>query len=202
MSAELENFAKDIHPLSVFKSIDSIESSGVYAIWWNDSISVLRALNRQIHFQGKVVTINERKGDNTLGQYHIHESEWNWNLENSPVCLYVGKASNIATRIKQHLELRIPSIDWYSPFKIRRQREWQPKTPDISTHFLIKRTSSCQLRAGIEHLFKNEPASDIRDKVEHFGISFYPETDFINRFYLEDLAIGYYRPWFNLDSER
>ena len=74
--------------------------------------------------------------------------------------------------------------------------------PDIQKHFLVKRTSSCQLRAGIEHLFKNKTRSSLEEKLKHFGISFYPETDFINRFYLEDLAIGYYRPWFNLDSER
>ncbi len=46
--------------------------------------------------------------------------------------------------------------------------------------------------------------------LENVTLSFFPfpkvpqeiRSDVSERFYLEDLAIGYYRPWFNVDSER
>lgn len=74
-------------------------------------------------------------------------------------------------------------------------------SPDINSHTLVKRTSGCQFRAGVEHLFKNKGMS-FHDELGKFGVSFFSEPDFIQRFYMEDLAIGYYRPWFNLDCER
>ena len=66
------------------------------------------------------------------------------------------------------------------------------------------KTTSCQLRHGIEHIFPDEadPLSLIFNSV---GFSF--RTDFddnpiAERFFEEDRLIGLWRPWFNIDSER
>ncbi|MBU0718948.1 MAG: hypothetical protein KJ749_11920 [Planctomycetes bacterium] len=63
---------------------------------------------------------------------------------------------------------------------------------------------SCQLRAGVDHLFPTAP--DTRAIVlDCVGLS-YVELDgdknAANRFYLEDLAIGLMRPPLNVDIER
>ena len=65
-------------------------------------------------------------------------------------------------------------------------------------------TTSCQLRAGIDHLFPNE--ADTRSMVlQNVGVSFVAlpgDDNAANRFYLEDLAIGLMRPPLNVDIER
>lgn len=182
----------------VIKTIPEIE--GLYAFWWTGSIEDLSALNRNVTIQGKQLTKEERK--NTNGKYKFHEIVWAWNLNESPVCLYVGKASNIQKRIKQHLLMNKPSVEWYSKHEIIRNGRRQDKHPDINDNTVIKRTSSCQFRAGLEHLYKNEKHLTLTERLKHIGISTIPNDNMKERFYLEDLAIGYFRPWFNLDSER
>jgi hypothetical protein len=65
-------------------------------------------------------------------------------------------------------------------------------------------TTSCQLRAGVEHLFPREP--DTRALIlEHVGLSYVlldGDAHAANRFYLEDLAIGLMRPPLNVHVER
>jgi hypothetical protein len=65
-------------------------------------------------------------------------------------------------------------------------------------------TTSCQLRAGIEHLFPS--AKDTRTIVlQNVGLSYVilgGDDNAANRFYLEDLAIGLMRPPLNVDIER
>ena len=63
-------------------------------------------------------------------------------------------------------------------------------------------TTSCQLRAGIEHLFPN--VADTRAlTLDNVGLSFVVLTGddhAANRFYLEDMAIGLMRPPLNMMS--
>ena len=65
-------------------------------------------------------------------------------------------------------------------------------------------TTSCQLRAGVEHLFPKE--KDTRALVlENIGLSYvilHGDEHAANRFYLEDMAIGLMRPALNVDIER
>ncbi len=42
----------------------------------------------------------------------------------------------------------------------------------------------------------------LEDKMKFIGVSWLLEEGVVERFYLEDLEIGCYRPWFNVDSER
>lgn len=100
--------------------------------------------------------------------------------------LYVGKTTKLKTRISQHLLLKFPSRVHGKPKNLKKVK---PKT------------TSCQLRVGIEHIFPNEEKI-IELMLENIGLSFIKEKLVSERFYLENFAIGYLRPWFNLDSER
>lgn len=179
-----------------YQDMDTLNGPGVYAFWWNGSINKLKKLNRHVTFKGKVISKSDIKsGKYSVGEKHIiHEVEWNWNLDKTPVCLYVGKSVNITNRIKLHIEARKITEEWYGA---------DLKKYGTTDHrFLVKRTTACQLRAGIEHLYKYKPHETIENRLQNFALSFIPEEDFKERFYLEDLAVGYYGPWFNLDCER
>ncbi len=106
-----------------------------------------------------------------------------------PIPLYVGKnASDLAKRIGQHLRLG--------------SKRMLPLGDTKTKHPLP--TTTCQLRAGIEHWFQHK--TDTRTLVlENVGLSYvmlHGDEHAANRFYLEDLAIGLMRPPFNVDVER
>lgn len=65
-------------------------------------------------------------------------------------------------------------------------------------------TTSCQLRYGIEHVFKkhNNPLDIINDKVGFSFTTNFSSNAIAERFFTEDRLIGMWRPWFNIDSER
>jgi hypothetical protein len=150
---------------------------GLYSFWWLGSRKLL--MNAQCN-----VTL---KGP---GEKPIYLRYDDWFPAELPHCpLYIGKSTNLKKRISQHILIKTKSRIY-------------PKTKNFEK--VKPKTSSCQLRTGIEHIFpcEDEPLSLIMKNV---GISFceLPEArNVADRFYLEDYAIGYYRPWFNLDSER
>lgn len=106
----------------------------------------------------------------------------------SPVPLYVGKTGNLNQRVRGHVYLgkarAIPLGDG----------EVKQRAP----------TTTCQLRAGIDHLFPLEP--DSRPLLlGNIGLSYVElpgDEHAVDRFYLEDLAIGRMRPPINVDVER
>jgi len=115
--------------------------------------------------------------------------EWLGLSENKPIPLYVGKTSSgIHQRIGKHLMLGTNRI-----FESGKSIEsW------------VKPTTTCQLRAGIEHRFPME--ENIRSLIlENIGLSYAildGDEHAANRFYLENLAIGCMLPVINLDIER
>jgi len=118
---------------------------------------------------------------------HIND-DWLGLRTDLPIPLYVGKtAAGLRNRINQHLLLARQRI------LPRGQGAAKAKAP----------TTSCQLRAGIEHLFPDSP--DTREIVlQNVGLSYVEldgEKHAANRFYLEDMAIGRMRPPFNVDIE-
>ncbi len=154
---------------------------GVYAFWWTGSQKLLRSkqCNRDLVLHGP-------------GGSEVHlliDNQWLGLGTKLPIPLYVGKsARNISKRVGQHLMLSRARI-FPKGKHIKKQ-----KAP----------TTSCQLRAGIEHLFPE--AADTRMlALENVGLSFV-ELDgddyAASRFYLEDLAIGLMRPPLNVDVER
>lgn len=117
------------------------------------------------------------------------DDEWLGTAADLPIPLYVGKtAASLRRRVKQHLLLERERI-----------------TPTFEGHKKQARpTTSCQARAGVEHLF---PAlADTRDLVlDNLGLSYVELDDdahAANRFYLENFAIGLMRPVLNIDIER
>ena len=154
---------------------------GVYVFWWTGELSMLSApdCNRDLILVGpKSRSVHLNINDDWLG------------LSTSlPVPLYVGKnADSIASRIGKHLRLKDVRM---LPLGGGPNKAERP-------------TTSCQLRAGVEHLFPK--CCDSRSLIlDNIGLSFVEmdgDDHAANRFYLEDLAIGLMRPPFNVDIER
>jgi hypothetical protein len=156
-------------------------AGGVYAFWWTGSISTLCSpeCNRLLELKGP-------GGSPVLLNI---DDEWLGLTTKLPIPLYIGKnAANISKRIGQHLRLKDKRmLGLKGGIK-------KSKAP----------TTTCQLRAGLEHLFPHE--EDTRSlMLDNVGLSFVildGDENAANRFYLEDLAIGMMRPPLNVDIER
>jgi len=184
------------------------ELGGIYAFWWKNETDeekqLLRSFNRRVFIKGKQI---KPKREEIPPEHIIHEVNWDWNLEESFVCLYVGKASNIAKRVKQHLGMG-HGQNWY---ELTNHANYKAsKAAKYKNGFLLKWDTACQLRAGMEHLLSSGDGTyQFKDALQK-NIYFSHFTDFdkdphiamTERFYSEDFAIGSLRPWFNVDSER
>jgi len=157
------------------------EKGGVYCFWWTGDRSLLQAptCNRFIELVGPA------KRPVVL---HL-DDEWLGLATDAPIPMYVGKsADSIARRARLHLLLNQSRI---TPLFQGHQKQARPST-------------SCQARAGIEHLFPS--MTDTRALImDNIGLSWVVldgDEHAANRFYLEDLAIGLMRPPLNIDVER
>lgn len=158
------------------------KKGGVYAFWWTGE----REIFRTERFNG--VTNLHGPGGRTVRL--LIDEEWLGLEANLPVPLYVGKnAQNISTRVGQHLLLRTP--ERILPMEVGPKKHKAP-------------TTSCQLRAGLEHLFLSvqEPIEFILGNVGLSYVLLDGDEHAANRFYLEDLAVGLMRPPINVDVER
>ncbi len=153
------------------------EAAGVYAFWWLGQKEELLASNRHIVLKGP----NEKPVD-------VEYSDW-WPAELAYPCLYVGKSTNIRKRFSLHIKRGSPERLHQIPVSNVKQKP---------------NTTSCQLRYGIEHIFRNHPAplELINDKVGFSYSTEFSENAIAERFFTEDRLIGTWRPWFNIDSER
>ncbi|MCY1299951.1 hypothetical protein D9M70_495020 [compost metagenome] len=118
----------------------------------------------------------------------VHYHDW-WPSDAPYPCLYVGKSTDLKIRFRQHL---LPGTA---------ERAHQTLDGNLKAK---PRTTSCQLRFGIEHIFPQEkkPLTLI---CEHVGFSWcdeFPDNAVAERFFAEDRLVGHLRPWFNIDSER
>jgi hypothetical protein len=154
---------------------------GVYCFWWTGDLRRLMSseCNRHIELHGpggRPITL------------HI-DDEWLGIRAALPIPLYVGKnADSIAKRVGQHLRLKDDRI---TPLFEGFRKQRRP-------------TTSCQARAGVEHLFpKMENTRDlVLDNVGVSWVTLGGDENAANRFYLEDLAVGLMRPILNIDVER
>jgi hypothetical protein len=155
---------------------------GVYAFWWTGPTSLLDAkqgCNRLLELAGP-------GGRRVMLEL---DDDWLGLSTRLPLPLYIGKnASNISDRIGKHLTL---SASRLLPLGTGAAKQRRP-------------TTTCQLRAGVEHLFPLE--ADTRSLIlDNVGLSFVEldgDPHAANRFYLEDLAVGLMRPPLNVDIER
>ena len=156
--------------------IDLPAAPGVYAFWWMGERSALMGSNRHIILKGP----NGRPVDVTF-------QDW-WPPELDYPCLYVGKSTNIKKRFSLHIKRS-------SPGRLHTIPPTNEKQKPVTT--------TCQLRYGIEHIFKNEqnPLQIISNSVG-FSYKRFSENEIAERFFTEDRLIGMWKPWFNIDSER
>lgn len=158
-------------------TIDIPDTAGVYAFWWVGERGDLMAANRHIVLKGP-------------GRKPVDVRYHNWWPSDAPFpCLYVGKATNLKRRFGQHLLRKTEG----------RAHQSQPGNAKAKP-----KTTSCQLRFGIEHVFPSE-ANPLGLIGRAVGFSYYDgfsENAIAERFYAEDRLVGHLRPWFNIDSER
>jgi hypothetical protein len=154
------------------------DSPGVYAFWWLGEKRVLLNANTQITLKGP--------GEKPVS---VSYKDW-WPSELEYPCLYVGKTTRIKNRFSLHIRNGTTGRMHESTNEMN--EKVKPKT------------TSCQLRFGIEHVFKNE-SNPLKLIHENVGFSYEEikgDNAIVERFFKEDLLIGKWRPWFNIDSER
>ncbi|WP_080952039.1 GIY-YIG nuclease family protein [Aliivibrio fischeri] len=160
------------------QKINLPEDAGVYVFWWLGDKDLLMNSNRTQILKGP--------GDRSVS---ITFENW-WPEFLDYPCLYVGKTTNIKKRLSLHL---------------KRGSKGRLHTIPKSNEKLKAVTTSCQLRYGIEHIFPDheDPLELIFSSVGFSYITNFSEGNpTVERFFTEDLLIGQYRPWFNIDSER
>lgn len=172
LAADIRNVAS----IATGSRIDVPAKPGVYAFWWTGERSELLAASTHIVLAGP----GGREVD-------VHFADW-WPPTLVYPCLYVGKSTNLKKRFGQHLMRGSNGRVHTIPTNGRKQRA---------------ATTSCQVRYGIEHIFPTErdPLTIIRKKVGFSYVVYRPEQ-IAERFFKEDLLIGTWLPWFNVDSER
>lgn len=155
------------------------EEAGVYAFWWMGSREeLMNADCLKVLLKGPKGILRE-----------IEFEDW-WPPELEYPCLYVGKSTNLKNRFSLHIKNGSPGRLHSIPDSGEKQKAV---------------TTSCQLRYGIEHIFRDSktPLDIIFNKVGFSYTTDFPDKNAIaERFYTEDRLIGIWRPWFNVDSER
>ncbi len=152
---------------------------GVYASWWTGPLEILRDKTT------RSIVLHGPGGRPVPLEF---DDKWLGLSTELPVPLYVGKtAASIAKRIGQHSRLKDKRM---LPLGQSLRKKKRP-------------TTSCQLRAGVEHIFPHE--RDTRALIlDNVGLSYVVldgDEHAAHRFYLEDLAIGMMHPPFNVDIE-
>ncbi len=154
---------------------------GVYVFWWRGPVKQFSQSlrNRFLHF----------RGPNGVHLTWEITSDSLRVAQNGLLPLYVGKnASDIARRVGLHLKLGTPRT-----------------VPANAVNGVCERmTTSCQVRDRLDRLFPT--LQDTRQHaLENLALSYVRlqgNGAFVERFFLEDLAVGVFRPIFNVDSER
>jgi hypothetical protein len=157
--------------------IDLPDKPGIYAFWWMGPLQKLLSSNRRIVLKGP-----------NASRVSIELQHW-WPTTIPFPCLYVGKTTSIKKRFSLHLKRGSPGRLHTIPKSNEKRRPV---------------TTSCQLRYGVEHIFSASP-NPMEIIEEDVGFSFQTEgiaANVTDRFYAEDLLIGKWKPWFNIDSER
>lgn len=200
---------------------DNIPSQpGLYAFWWHGDPALLNG-DQEVEFTGPAFSEIDANGK-TVRKDRTHRSNFTIAeeyrmLQDLPICLYVGKSTNIRGRITQHLRPRLSTTSRYLSVKRKATGHLErlhTYTEEVSR--IYRRDFDSQFRAGMEYLFRVAANDDDhlvpRMITEHVGLTFLPLADteqaddrrdaFKRRFYWEDLLIGVLQPWFNLDGER
>ena len=162
---------------------ETLKHGGVYAFWWATKTDYFRRLiNRSngVKLYGK-----QLNGKPLPVNIQINEQWLEDATHNGAILLYVGRSTNIGGRLNGHIKPQTDRLE-----KSSKDSNRKPNTVS-------------QLRFGLERLLGIEDARSLIMNHVHFSfvkLDTYDES--VNRFYLENLAIGQLLPIFNLDVER
>lgn len=153
--------------------------AGVYAFWWKHGRDHLwkTIQNTTVAFHG-VGGVNGKLELLKITKEHFTEFD-------KRVPLYIGKSVSIATRVGQHLLLQTKRAVPLNKGAEKSKRK----------------TSACQVRDRMDRLL-HEMEDPRKLILDNLALSFIEVEKWETRFFLEDLAVGLYRPLFNLDCER
>lgn len=159
------------------KADSSKEKSGVYIFWWD--------LEKANFIDSKNRFVIEKVPKKSLDLNVVAKITDDWvdvATHKNKICLYVGKTTNLRSRMSGHLKLKSPKNG-------------------VNSERLKKNTES-QMRLALETLTGKNMMNEILENVSvtyHIMRSY---SESINRFYVENALIGKYNPLFNVDIER
>ena len=195
---------------TAFGQRDGWESiAGLYAFWWRVNDEIPLPVNNAKHWvkgkrRGKHDpkelhdSVEYRKIGDDKKEHLYYRAEWQFPkydlFDGTYIPLYIGKANNIFSRVKQHLSWPQRCADHYAGA----EPTFNPDEP------IEKFTTFQQFSDGFHYLFRDRLDFAQRAKLDYVCLSLHktPFHDFRTRFYLEDLLIGWFQPPFNMDSER
>ena len=184
-----ENLEKQINFLSNYIQNGKLflpelrKKGGIYAFWWIGEKKKLAEALTSCDYRLK----GKQSEKELISVKFTHEWIDVASIETKEICLYIGKSTNIKSRISKHIKLSTKDI-------------WT-KT-GVSRKSGIKPNTESQLRIGLERIFNKSIMNEIIDNIGISWIILEEYENGINRFYLEDYFIGRYYPLFNIDIER
>ena len=222
-----------LYPVTTGDRLSVPKQPGLYTFWWGGPKDGING-KQKVVFQGpkiaegpkpdlshgRVAIKGASRGNTVWYEGHVSNFEiakQDRHFETAMIPLYVGKSTNLYSRVRQHL---MPGTESSSAYLTKRNKKGEivkqaNYTAKPSTIF--KRDTQSQFRAGMEYVFRREAMKDdgytfrmIREHI-HFSYRVVEDNDdevsaprhaFKRRFYWEDLLIGTLQPWFNLDGER
>ena len=156
------------------------EKGGVYIFWWNQSKTFEEKL------KGCTYQVKAKKSHEVDRIDIRFTKEW---IEKATVgnkiCLYVGKTTNLRSRISKHIKLGSPTL-------------WNGKKRNSGT----KPNTVSQMRIGLETVFEKDMLEEIKVNVSVSWAEMDEYSEAVNRFFLEDKMISHNYPLFNIDVER
>ncbi|QQX75992.1 MULTISPECIES: hypothetical protein [Aequorivita] len=198
-----------------------LQQEGIYAFWWKNENDLLKnhLLNPDTSYYLKGPHDNSEKANHFLRV--IFNKEWINNAsQGTHICLYVGKSTNIKSRINGQIKYNIdpkkfnqfdPTIWKDSKSKNQLDDDHSHLWPESKNNerltkckygFGKKPNTVSQLRIGLERLFNTDALELIK---EHVEISFLPypgKENAVNRFFIEEKLIASLYPILNIDVER
>ena len=156
------------------------DKGGVYIFWWsrsNDFEKQLKGCTYQV----------KAKKSHEVDRIDIRFTK-DW-IEKATVgnkiCLYVGKTTNLRSRISKHIKLGSPTL-------------WKGKSRNTGR----KPNTVSQMRIGLETVFEKDMLEEIKEHVSVSWAEMDSYSEAVNRFFLEDRMISLNYPLFNIDVER
>lgn len=175
--------AKPVQDLILNKGISKTkipEKSGVYIFWWNGTNGIKNKLAGCTYQVKAKSTHDVEMIDIKFSEEWIEKA-----TSENRVCLYVGKTTNLRSRVSKHIKLRSDTL-------------WNGKSRNSGT----KPNTVSQMRIGLETVFETDMLEEIKQNVSVSWAEMDKYGEAINRFFLEDKIISHYYPLFNIDVER